>query len=98
MRMGFPREYLDFTTWYLKSKKFITRADNSDFNLTAEGVDFVEANYATTPMLQKLLAGGAETVTAFRTPGGGGYSERLFVVSPGEGASDPALEADAGAA
>ena len=98
IRMGFPREYLDFTTWYLKSKKYITRADNSDFNLTAEGVDFVEANYATTPMLQKLLAGGAETVTDFRTPGGGGYSDRLFVMSAAESFADQSREAGAGAA
>ncbi|HCC56348.1 MAG TPA: hypothetical protein DEQ47_03655 [Solibacterales bacterium] len=98
IRMGFPREYLDFTTWYLKSKKYITRSDNSDFNLTAEGVDFVEANYATTPMLQKLLAGGVETVTGFRTPGGGGYSDRLFVVIPEEDGAEQSFEAGAGAA
>ena len=41
-RMGFPRDYLVFTTWYLRNKGYITRADNSDFALTAEGVDFVE--------------------------------------------------------
>jgi len=40
-RMGFPREYLEFTMWYLWNKKFITQADNSDFTLTAAGVDFV---------------------------------------------------------
>ncbi|HEX3373491.1 MAG TPA: DnaJ domain-containing protein, partial [Edaphobacter sp.] len=28
-RMGFPRDYLDFTTWYLAKKRYITRADNS---------------------------------------------------------------------
>lgn len=98
VRMGFPREYLDFTTWYLKSKKYITRADNSDFHLTAEGVDFVEANYTTTPMLQKLLAGGAETVSGFRTTGGGGYSDRLFVMAPGESNGAESLDADKGAA
>lgn len=53
--MGFPREYLDFTTWYLKAKQYITRADNSDFTLTAVGVDFVEENYTRMPVLQKLL-------------------------------------------
>jgi len=42
-RMGFPREYLDFATWYLRSKKYITKEDNSDFALTALGVDFVAA-------------------------------------------------------
>ena len=41
-RMGFPRDYLEFTSWYLRNKGYITRADNSDFTLTVEGVDFVE--------------------------------------------------------
>ncbi|HCC56413.1 MAG TPA: hypothetical protein DEQ47_03990 [Solibacterales bacterium] len=61
-RMGFPREYLDFTTWYLRGKKLITREDNSDFALTALGVDYIEANYPTTPMLRRLLAASAADV------------------------------------
>ena len=47
--MGFPREYLDFTTWYLVKKGYITGADNSDFTLTAEGVDFVETQRGSLP-------------------------------------------------
>jgi curved DNA-binding protein CbpA len=58
MKMGFPREYLDFTTWYLRSKKYITREDNSDFALTALGVDFVEENYTKSPILHQLLDNG----------------------------------------
>ena len=57
-RMGFPRDYLDFTTWYLKSKKYISKADNSDFTLTALGVDFVESNTSRLPVLNLLLNGG----------------------------------------
>jgi curved DNA-binding protein len=57
-RMGFPRDYLDFTTWYLQKKGYITRADNSDFELTAEGVDFVESQRVNIPVLNKLLTGG----------------------------------------
>ena len=53
--MGFPREYLDFTTWYLRSKKYITKEDNSDFSLTPLGVDYVESNYSKLPLLRKLL-------------------------------------------
>ena len=56
-RMGFPREYLDFATWYLRSKKFITKEDNSDFELTALGVDFVESNAAKIPFLYRMLTG-----------------------------------------
>lgn len=54
-QMGFPREYLDFTTWYLRSKKYITKEDNSDFSLTPLGVDYVESNSSKLPLLRKLL-------------------------------------------
>lgn len=55
-RMGFPRDYLEFTAWYLRNKGYITRADNSDFTLTAEGVDFVETQRMHIPVLGKLLS------------------------------------------
>lgn len=58
MRMGFPRDYLSFTMWYLWNKKYITQADNSDFTLTALGVDFVESNRANVPVLNRLLTSG----------------------------------------
>ncbi len=58
-RMGFPRDYLHFTTWYLRNKGYITQADNSDFTLTAVGVDFVESNSANIPLLNKLLTAGS---------------------------------------
>jgi hypothetical protein len=57
-RMGFPRDYLDFTTWYLTKKGYIVRADNSDFSLTAEGVDFIETQRVKIPVLNKLLTTG----------------------------------------
>ncbi len=57
-RMGFPRDYLDFTTWYLVKKGYITRADNSDFALTADGVDFIETQRVNMPVLNKLLTNG----------------------------------------
>jgi hypothetical protein len=28
-QMGFPREYLDFTVWYLRSKKYVKQEDNA---------------------------------------------------------------------
>jgi curved DNA-binding protein CbpA len=58
-RMGFPRDYLEFTSWYLLKKGYITRADNSAFTLTAEGVDFVETQRANIPTLDKLLTVGS---------------------------------------
>ena len=57
-RMGFPRDYLEFTAWYLRNKGYITRADNSDFALTAEGVDFVEKQRVKIPVLDRLLTTG----------------------------------------
>ena len=60
-RMGFPRDYLDFTTWYLTKKRYITRADNADFTLTVEGVDFIETQRATVPVLDKLLTSGSQS-------------------------------------
>jgi curved DNA-binding protein len=55
-RLGFPRDYLEFTAWYLRKKGYILRADNSDFELTAEGVDFVESQRVNLPVLNKLLS------------------------------------------
>jgi len=63
-RMGFPRDYLDFTSWYLMKKGYITRADNSDFTLTAEGVDFVEMQRARIPVLNKMLTSGSGSTVA----------------------------------
>jgi hypothetical protein len=62
-RMGFPRDYLDFTTWYLTKKGYINRADNSDFTLTAEGVDYIESQRGNLPVLNKLLTDGSGIVT-----------------------------------
>ncbi len=59
-RMGLPRDYLDFTTWYLTKKSYITRADNSDFTLTVDGVDFIETQRATVPLLDRLLTNGSQ--------------------------------------
>jgi len=67
-RMGFPRDYLDFTTWYLLRKGYITRADNSDFTLTAQGVDFVETQRVNIPVLNRLLTNGAESSVDAQTP------------------------------
>jgi len=58
MRMGFPRDYLDFTIWYLNKKGYVTKADNATLALTAEGVDFVETQRGSLPVLNKLLTSG----------------------------------------
>ena len=60
-RMGFPRDYLEFTMWYLQKKAYIVRADNACFTLTADGVDFVETRRESTPSLNKMLTSGSES-------------------------------------
>jgi curved DNA-binding protein CbpA len=54
-RMGFPREYLNFTLWYLRSKGYVTVEDNSNYGITAAGADYVEANSATNTVIRDLL-------------------------------------------
>ena len=54
-RMGFPRDYLDFTLWYLQKKGYLIKADNAQYALTADGVDFVESERAKLPILNRLL-------------------------------------------
>jgi curved DNA-binding protein CbpA len=66
-RLGFPRDYLVFTAWYLKTKGYITRADNSEFTITADGVDFVETERGNIPVLDKLLTAGEGSSTASGT-------------------------------
>jgi DnaJ domain len=57
-QMGVPREYLDFTIWYLKSKKYIKQEDNAALAVTSVGVDYIESNYSNVPLLPKLLNAG----------------------------------------
>ena len=75
-RMGFPRDYLEFTAWYLRNKGYITRSDSSDFTLTAEGVDFVESQRVNIPVLNKLLTTGSPT------PAEGGEGSRTLTPAP----------------
>lgn len=67
--MNFPRDYLEFTVWYLLKKGYITRADNSALALAAEGVDFVETQRANLPNLSKLLTSGSGPTISDRRNG-----------------------------
>jgi curved DNA-binding protein len=58
-RMGFPRDYLDFTLWYLQKKGYIAKTDNAQYTLSVDGVDFVETQRANLPTLHKLLTSGS---------------------------------------
>jgi curved DNA-binding protein CbpA len=58
-RMALPREHLEFTLWYLRSKSLVQiLEENSDYAVTAAGVDYVEANSARNPILRELLTAG----------------------------------------
>ncbi len=59
---GRPREHLEFTLWYLSQKRFVQRGDNSRFNITAEGVDYLEEHYREGLLQRRLKAGEAEEV------------------------------------
>jgi hypothetical protein len=56
--MSIPREYLEFTLWYLKQKKYVESSEGADFCLTATGVDYVEGHAPATAMLRQLLPRG----------------------------------------
>jgi curved DNA-binding protein CbpA len=60
-RMGFPRDYLDFTLWYLQKKGYVAKSDNARYTLSVDGVDFVETQRANLPTLQKLLTSGSRS-------------------------------------
>ena len=66
-RMALPREYLDFTIWYLRAKGYVKAEDNSDYGLTAEGVDYLESISAENKMAQELMRPpGTRSGPAFR--------------------------------
>ena len=59
--MGFPRDYLDFTLWYLQKKGYVAKSDNAQYTLSVDGVDFVETQRANMPTLNKLLTNGSKS-------------------------------------
>jgi hypothetical protein len=53
--MGFPREYLNFAVWFLRAKEYVVMADNSDFAITAGGVEYLEKKAARSDIVGNLL-------------------------------------------
>jgi curved DNA-binding protein CbpA len=53
--MSFPREHLMFALWYLKEKGYVRLDEQSNYAITAEGVDYVEANLPNNKLLYMLL-------------------------------------------
>jgi len=61
--MAIPREYLEFTLWYLKQKRYVEMNQGADYSLTAVGVDFVEEHTPAHAMMRKLLQGAGVRVS-----------------------------------
>jgi len=53
--MSIPREHLLFTIWYLKAKRFIQQDDRSSLQITADGIDFLEANLPQHKSMFKMI-------------------------------------------
>ena len=58
--MSTPREHLVFTTWYLREKNLVRLDDRSSLLISAEGVDYVEKNLASSARLYRLLNKGKD--------------------------------------
>jgi len=57
--MAFPREYLEFTIWYLRGKGYVAVTEqNSDYTLTVMGADYVETHSLSNHVVRELLARG----------------------------------------
>jgi curved DNA-binding protein CbpA len=74
-RMAFPREYLEFTIWYLQGKGYIGLTDSSsDYALTTLGVDYVETYSSSNKVVRELLgpgtSAGLPARLGERAPGG----------------------------
>jgi curved DNA-binding protein len=54
--IGRAREQLEFTVWYLTAKKYVARSDSAELVITADGVEYLESNYATNSQ-RRLNAG-----------------------------------------
>lgn len=81
-RMAFPREYLNFTLWYLRAKGYVTLLeDNSDYALTGTGADYVEGCSTTNRMIRELLSAGTVAEKPTRK-----FKQKTFVL-PASGTS-----------
>ena len=53
---GRAREHLEFTLWYLTSRKYATQSDGAKIAITVDGVEYLEQNFHGTK--QRRLAAG----------------------------------------
>jgi curved DNA-binding protein CbpA len=55
--MGFPREHLAFSVWYLRNKQYVTSGESSDIVITSDGIDHLESHLPTNHVVYGLLKG-----------------------------------------
>jgi curved DNA-binding protein CbpA len=55
--IGQPREHLQFTIWFLVQRKYITKDDQARLQITADGTEYLEANYRNNMKQRRLKAG-----------------------------------------
>jgi len=68
--LGCPREHLDFSLWYLRSKGLIASGDSGRYDITAEGVDaFQEAEMHSDSNGPRLLEAASEPANLKRGVG-----------------------------
>jgi curved DNA-binding protein CbpA len=54
--VGCPQEHIEFALWYLAHRKYIDRSDGSQIAITADGVDYLEANAPVRQAVPRLTA------------------------------------------
>lgn len=58
--VGRPREHLEFTLWYLVQRKLLSRTEQSNLIITADGIDFVEQFHPAVPHRLRLTESPTE--------------------------------------
>ena len=58
---GRPREHLEFTSWFLVQKRLLMRDDQSNLAITADGIDFLEQQGASSTQFLRLPESGGES-------------------------------------
>jgi curved DNA-binding protein CbpA len=53
--MGFPREHLMFSLWYLKEAELVRQDETTDYAITGSGVDYLEKSLPSNQVLYQLM-------------------------------------------
>jgi curved DNA-binding protein len=73
--MSFPREHLEFAIWFLREKQYIRTGNNSDYYVSATGVEYLESEVPSKGILSKLLHAAQSPTAGEPTKETGGATE-----------------------